>query len=390
MSFPKSSMYDIDVVVFGGGVAGLWLLDELRRAGIQAILLETRALGSGQTIASQGILHGGVKHLLVGRSGNFVDALKEAPRVWRDCLDGRREPDLHAVRRRADHCVMWTTRSLTSFFGAFGARVGLRAAVRRIAEEEWPLPFAGSSGNAFRIEEQVIDPASLLEAFAERNRSHLIHAGPVRFICSAAGQVSGVIVNHPNGSMTIEIRPRAVVLAAGEGNVALRDACGLPSALIRRLPLPILTVKGNLPDLNGLCLEGMHAKVIITTQRVSDTLAVWQVASEYVPPESSDVERLLFDELRGALPRFPLPDVSVGSYVVNRAEAVIEDGSRSSDVSVTKEGNVITALPTKFVLAPRLAKRVIQLLPPASAGTALPPAIASWPRPPVATYPWNS
>lgn len=390
MSFSPTSRYDIDVLVFGGGVAGLWLLDELRRAGVPALLLETRALGAGQTIASQGILHGGVKHALVGRSGDFVEALKDVPGVWRECFQGFREPDLHAVRRRAGHCFLWTTRSLTSFFGAFGARVSLRSAVNRVAESERPLPLAEAPGNVFRIDEQVVDPASLLDALAERNWNRLLHVGPSRVICSAPGQVSGVVVKRPDGSGTVEIRPRTVVLTAGEGNAALRDACGLSPAHVSRLPLPILVVKGNLPDLNGVCLDGISAKAIITTQRISDTLAVWQVASERVAPESKDVERLLFDELRAALSRFSMPDVSIGCYVSTRAEAAMEDGSRSSDVSVTKEGNVITALPTKLVLAPRLAERVMRLLPPASADAAVPSAFASWPRPAVAAYPWDS
>ena len=57
---------DTDVVIFGGGCAGLWLLDELRRRGLRVVLLESGRLGGGQTTGSQGILHGGVKYLLKG------------------------------------------------------------------------------------------------------------------------------------------------------------------------------------------------------------------------------------------------------------------------------------------------------------------------------------
>ena len=60
----------LDVLVFGGGAAGLWCLDRLRRAGYHAILLESKAIGSGQTIQSQGIIHGGGKYALreIGRA----------------------------------------------------------------------------------------------------------------------------------------------------------------------------------------------------------------------------------------------------------------------------------------------------------------------------------
>jgi len=51
----------LDVLIFGGGAAGLWCLDCFRRAGYHALLLESKALGSGQTIQAQGIIHGGGK-----------------------------------------------------------------------------------------------------------------------------------------------------------------------------------------------------------------------------------------------------------------------------------------------------------------------------------------
>ena len=37
-----------DIVILGGGIAGLWLLNRLRNAGYAAVLLESTALGTGQ------------------------------------------------------------------------------------------------------------------------------------------------------------------------------------------------------------------------------------------------------------------------------------------------------------------------------------------------------
>ena len=56
-----------DVVIVGGGIAGLWILSALRAEGYQTILLEKDALGAGQTLASQGIIHGGTKYALTGK-----------------------------------------------------------------------------------------------------------------------------------------------------------------------------------------------------------------------------------------------------------------------------------------------------------------------------------
>jgi glycerol-3-phosphate dehydrogenase len=83
----------LDVLVFGGGAAGLWCLDRLRRAGYHAILLESRTLGSGQTIQAQGIIHGGGKYALRGvRDFEAVRATSQMPNRWRRCIAGELEP----------------------------------------------------------------------------------------------------------------------------------------------------------------------------------------------------------------------------------------------------------------------------------------------------------
>ena len=51
----------IDVLIVGGGAAGLFALHALRGAGASVLLVENNSLGFGQTTSSQGILHAGVK-----------------------------------------------------------------------------------------------------------------------------------------------------------------------------------------------------------------------------------------------------------------------------------------------------------------------------------------
>ena len=383
---------DIDLLIVGGGIAGLWLLDEARRAGYRALLVESRALGSGQTIASQGILHGGFKHALGGRVSPFVDALKDMPPVWRDCLSGKREPDLREVRLRAAFCLCWRTGSFVSTLGQLGARLALKVDLHRLAESERPLPLAGCPGDVYRLDEHVIDPSSLINVLAERNRQQLIQIAAVRFDRSAPGVITSVNICDPSQASSVILRPRQVVLTAGEGNAGLREQCGLSTDVMRRLPLSILMIRGHLPDLNGFCLKGTKAQAVVTTQRVHAHEAVWQVASEciaapYEDPAAFQAEML--NELRDALPGFAWPTVRIGSYVANRAEGPMVSGARSSDVQILAEGNVITAWPTKLVLAPRLAERVLRILPVPNGGSDTASSFADWPRPRVAEYPWD-
>ena len=61
-----------DVTIIGGGIAGLWLFRRLNNMGYTRLcLLENETLGGGQTIKSQGIIHGGIKYAL---SGNLTKA----------------------------------------------------------------------------------------------------------------------------------------------------------------------------------------------------------------------------------------------------------------------------------------------------------------------------
>lgn len=141
---------DMDVVIFGGGAAGLWLLDDLTRRGQQAVLLEADALGAGQTVATQGIIHGGLKYTLQGLLTNSATSIREMPALWRECLNGYREPNLRAVRRRSDECFLWRTDSLSSRLGMLGCSSdceSLRKRCRRTTDRRFcvavPVPSLG-------------------------------------------------------------------------------------------------------------------------------------------------------------------------------------------------------------------------------------------------------
>src|SRR5690606_9516637 len=74
---------DLDVLVVGGGIAGLWLLNRLVAAGYSAALIEKGDLGGGQTVHAQGIIHGGTKYNLRGRGSDSANALAAMPATWR-------------------------------------------------------------------------------------------------------------------------------------------------------------------------------------------------------------------------------------------------------------------------------------------------------------------
>jgi glycerol-3-phosphate dehydrogenase len=110
---------NVDIVIVGGGIAGLWLLNDLRNRGYSALLLEAAALGAGQTMASQGMIHGGIKYSLAGALSGASEAIAEMPDHWRRCLRGAGAVDLRRARILSDHFYLWSTGAVAGRMTAF-------------------------------------------------------------------------------------------------------------------------------------------------------------------------------------------------------------------------------------------------------------------------------
>lgn len=384
-----------DVVVFGGGAAGLWTLDVLAARGVRALLVETNALGAGQTVGSQGIIHGGLKYTLQGLLTRSATAIREMPRVWRECLAGERVPNLAGVRMRSEFCYLWRTETLSSRLGMIGASFGLQVTPDIVPVERRPAVFAGCPGTVATLAEPVISPASFVEVLRQRNLSRLLRVDPqgVEFSATNAGTVAEVRLAC--GRHEISLRPRLVVLAAGAGNADLLARLGRTSPAMQRRPLHMAIVRGNLPDLCGHCVDGAKTRVTVTSERLPDGRAVWQVGGQIAEDGVAMSERELVShassELQAVLPSLDLRGTEWSTYRVDRAEGAIAGGKRPDDVQITREANVLTCWPTKLALVAELARAVASQVEPSDESVLFPgEAIREWPRPDVAAAPWET
>jgi len=369
----------VDVLIFGGGAAGLWLLDDLVRDGYSAVLLEAHALGSGQTVASQGIIHGGLKYTLSGMLTSSADAIKHLPGLWRQCLAGQAKPDLSGTPLRSDFCYLWSTDSLWSKLGKLGASMALQVKPVSLPRGEWPQLLAGCPGSVSRLDEQVIDPHGLIAVLAMRHAERLLKIDAdnrevmgVTFDIAASGVVTRVLLRDATTQNTLEFEPAKIVLTAGEGNAALRAQVGLSTDAMQRRPLHVTMARGPLPVFNGHCTDGSKTRVTITTDTDSAGRTVWQIGGQ-VSEDGVAMERVALiahvkKELLATLPGLKeemLRGVEWSTYRVNRAEGTTRGGQRPSDAVVLHEGNVITCWPTKLVLAPQASNRIRRELPKA-------------------------
>jgi glycerol-3-phosphate dehydrogenase len=390
-----SSGRELDALLFGGGVAGLWLLDELHRRGFRVWLIERRALGAGQTVASQGILHGGLKYALGGSLTGSATSVREATDVWRRCLEGRVPPDLRGARVLSPSCYLWRTDTFVSAIGLTAARFALRTPVTAVAPDERPPWLRGCAGEVLKVEEAVIDVVSLLRVLADRHAPRLLHVadpGEVTFFASTPGGVERVELRSPGGG-ALSIRPRVIVFTAGEGNAELRRRVGLSEEAMQLRPLHMVVVRGNLPMSFGHCVDGHKTRVTLTSATDAVGRTAWQVGGEIaergVTMTPGELIAFARCELPTVLPRVDFAPVEWATYRINRAEGRHPRGARPDGPVWRREGSVITAWPTKLVLAPRLAEMIADSLgdPVSSGHDALRPP--DWPSPPIARPPWE-
>ncbi len=388
----------LDAVIFGGGAAGLWLLDELLRAGQSVLLLEAAELGAGQTVASQGIIHGGLKYTLQGMLSPSAANIREMPGVWRDCLNGRRQPNLQHTRLRAQHCYLWRTESMSSRLGMIGARFGLRVAAESIDAAQRPALLAHCPRAVARLAEQVIAPASFLTDLASQHWDRILKIDAddgLTISASSPGWVERIEIADPDSGDSLALRPRHVIFTAGSGNAGLRKLAGLSSQAMQRRPLHMAMVRGMLAPLNGHCVDGAKTRVTMTSDVDLVGRTVWQLGGQLAEDGvDMDEARLIaraHDELQAVIPGVDLSGAEWAAYRVDRAEGSTPHGGRPESFQIIQNGNTITAWPTKLAFVPQLAAEIASIVASAkrakvAEGFDVPD---EWPRPRIALPPWE-
>ncbi|MDG4551100.1 MAG: FAD-dependent oxidoreductase [Candidatus Contendobacter sp.] len=389
---PLHPVLNVDIVIIGGGIAGLWLLARLRQRGYGAVLIENQRLGVGQTLCAQGIIHGGVKYSLGGQIGDSAAAIAGMPEAWRRCLRGEGDLDLRAARLLADHQYLWTTRAPTSRLAAFFAGKLMQGRMEKIAEAdavEYPpaLRHPRFRGTVYRLDEPIVDVASVLAALAEPHREAIIlHQGP------AMPTADGTFTLRYPGQRTWAIRPAYTVFTAGAGNAVL------PWTTLQLRPLHMVMARGPtlLDPFYAHCLGASDLpRLTVTSHHDIEGRPIWYLGGGLA---ETGVERNRYDqiqatrrELKALLPWVDWSPVEFATFTVQRAEAHQPRGGRPAEPGICRNGRVLAVWPTKLAFAPLLAERVETLLHTLGARprpvNLLP--LANWPRPVVAVPPWD-
>ncbi len=355
-----SDSLSTDVLIVGGGVAGLWLNARLRRLGYSTLLVDKGVLGGGQSVKSQGIIHGGTKYALSGALTGASEAIADMPRRWREALEGNGELDLTGVRLLSDAHYLWSPGTLTGNLTSFFASKAVRSRVGQVKGGDLPpaLQDPRFKGKVYRLSELVLDVPSLIQRLAELAGPGLLKADRIEPLLED-GELSGLLIDGRS------VRAQRIVLTAGAGNAELLSALGLVQPAMQKRPLHMVIVKApTLKPLYAHCLGGgSKPRITVTSHPAEDGAWVWYLGGDLA--EASGVARdeaaqiaAAQRELAELVPWIDLSDAKWATLRIDRAEPAQSALARPDNAFLAEQGRLLVGWPTKLALSPDFADRV--------------------------------
>ncbi len=360
-----------DICIIGGGIAGLWLFRRLNDLGYRALLLENQSLGGGQTIKSQGIIHGGTKYTLSGNLTKASECIAGMPQRWRDCLAGTGELDLSATEILCEYHYMWSPGDIGSRLTSFFASKALRSRVKSVKGEDRPAVFQDPAfkGKLYQLNELVLDIRSLIANMTRGLEARTLKVDWEQNTSLKIGsdQQIEAIELEQNGEQ-YRIEAKRFVLTAGAGTEDLLQRWGQAEPKMQRRPLHMAMLKTAYPHpLFAHCLgTQMVPRMTITSHPTEDGQWVWYLGGDIAETgvKRSEAEQIAYaqQELGKLLPWVDFSQAQWGTLRVDRAEPKQSSLLRPDAAFCKPVANALVTWPTKLALAPNLSDEVLKSL----------------------------
>lgn len=359
-----SQTYSTDILIIGGGIAGLWLNARLRRLGYSTLLVERDRLGGGQSVKSQGIIHGGAKYALHGALTGASEAIADMPRRWREALAGTGELDLRGVRILSESHYLWSPGTLAGNLTSFFASKAVRGRVDQVKGSDLPpaLQHPKFKGKVYRLAELVLDVPSLIARLAELAGDSLLAASRIEPLLENA-ELQGLLIDG------MPVRAQRIILSAGAGTAELLASLGVSQPAQQLRPLHMVLAKGPaLKPLYAHCLGGgPKPRITVTTHPAADGQWVWYLGgdiaeAEGVARDSATQIKAAQKEVAELLPWIDQSATRWATLRVDRAEPAQSGLVRPDNAFLADQGRLLVGWPTKLALAPDLSERICAAL----------------------------
>lgn len=386
-----------DIVIAGAGIAGLWLFNRLKREGYSVLLLEKESIGCGQTVASQGIIHSGLKYAFAGQVNALARSISAMPDLWRAALRGDGPVDLSAAKVNASSQYLLIPPGFMGGLIGLVAKKTLGGNVHELPAARWPqaLRQTGFSGTVIFMDEPVLDVASALHALAAPYPGAIRKAdilSDAEFVIGAGGAIDNLNL----GGQTITAK-RYIFTAAG-ANRMLAEKLGHAAGLETQARPLLMGLMHNAPcELYAHCVGPSDKPVMtITTHRTADGSLVWYlgggVAERAKDSRPGDVYRAAQEALGKYIPGIDLSRVQWSTLPIDRIEGKSATSGHLPDTPVIHAAaNALYCWPTKLTFAPMLAEKILEKFAAEGIGPSAPQPDWSFLSPcPFTQTPWDT
>ena len=377
-----------DIIIFGGGVAGLWLGCRLQRAGYNILLVEKDRLGCGQTLASQGMIHGGQKYALSFKGLGHTDIAASCPARWEECFEGFGDIDLSAVKFSGESQFMWPAGGVLSRLALALSALAVRGRAERMKAEHYPEVLKENkkfSGPVYELHEKVLDVKSLVSAMAAQLKGRIVK-----------GEMSDIL---PDGQVAVSgkvLKADVVICAGGSGNEDVLRRLGVSGEekIFQRRPLRQVMVK-TLP-------HALHGHAVTTKSKPRMTVTSHPVAGGHVwylggsvaeaGAHMTEEQTLRFakEELKAVFPHIDWGGREWASLAIDRAEPCDATGQLPPGPHVHQRGRVLVTWPVKLTMAPLLGDKIFVWLQDGGIQPGKKTAAPDLPVPETGLYPWEA
>lgn len=387
-----NTTYEVDIAIFGSGIAGLWTYNVLKSKGYSVVLIEKNTLGGTQTIASQGMIHGGQRYTLQGALNTHSESISTMPKVWEECIEGKREPNLNETNVLAKNQYLWSAGGFSSNVTAFFASKAMNSRVNALEKEKWPKAFSEAKnfkGKIYELDELVLDIQSLAKNLANPYLNNVYKADEVEYLVDKENLDS---VNITQESNTVNLKAKKYIFTAGKGNEEILDLLSPSKKLAQRRPLKQVMVKELDHPLYAHCITvDPRPRVTISSHPTENGKYVWYLGGLVAVNgiEKSDDEAIDFakKELKTLFSWINWDEKQWSTFYIDRAEPYTSTGFLPEGPSIKEIANCSIVWPTKLTFAPVISEKILNSLKdidPSNEKINIPLK-----QPEISNYPWD-
>lgn len=393
MSIDNEQAAPYDAIIIGAGIAGLWLANVLKRAGFNVLVFEKGTVGGMQTLASQGMIHGGQKYAIGGAAAAHALNISSMPERWEASLGGFGDIDLTDTAFLSETQVMWPAGGMLSEAALFGAARLVNAKTKKLKSRDFPEALAARpkfKGPVYALPEKVLDIKSLLRALMRNLQGRVLQG--------AAEEIM------PDGQVAIggrAYRAQMVIFTAGLGNEEAFRMLNITRRHAQRRPLRQLMVRPLPAPLFGHGIAGNpKPRVTVTAAPLPYGIAeiesqqyVWYLGGALAEAAAGMTEDEAIahaqKEMAEMFPHIDWRAREWASWLGDRAEPFDEKGDLPPGPHIEQRGRIFIAWPAKLTFAPALADRIMEFVRARNVTPLFKTAPPDAPAAVIGSYPWE-